>query len=51
MENLKGREYSEDPDADGKAVLEWMLGTLWGKARNGCIWLRNGASGGLPRTR
>jgi hypothetical protein len=25
-ENSKGRDYSEDLDADGKIVLEWILG-------------------------
>jgi hypothetical protein len=25
-ENLKGRKYSEDPDVDGRIILEWILG-------------------------
>jgi len=25
VENLKGRDHSEDQDVDGKIILEWML--------------------------
>jgi hypothetical protein len=25
LENLKGRDYSEDLDVDGKVTLEWIL--------------------------
>jgi hypothetical protein len=26
VENLKGRDHSEDPGGDGKIMLEWILG-------------------------
>jgi hypothetical protein len=26
VENLKGRDYSEELNVDGKVILEWILG-------------------------
>jgi hypothetical protein len=31
LENLRGREHSEDIGVDGKIILEWMLGKQDGK--------------------
>jgi len=28
IENLKGREHSEDLGVDGKIILEWILGEM-----------------------
>jgi hypothetical protein len=47
LENLKGRDYSEDLGIDGRIVLEWILGKLGGKVWTVCIWLRIGTSGEL----
>jgi hypothetical protein len=45
LENLKGRDHSEDLDVDRKR--EWILGKWCGKLWNGCIWLKVGTGGGL----
>jgi hypothetical protein len=34
--NLKGRDYSEDLDVDGRIILEWILGEYGGK-----VWIMN----------
>jgi hypothetical protein len=31
LENLKGRDHSEDLGVDGKIILEWILGKWVGK--------------------
>jgi hypothetical protein len=49
--NLKERDYSEDLDACGKIILDWILGKQCGKVWTGFIWLRTGTSRGLLRTR
>jgi hypothetical protein len=47
LENLKGRDHSEDLGIDGKIILEWILGKQGGEVWTGFIWLRIGTSGGL----
>jgi hypothetical protein len=31
LENLKGRDHVEEIDADGKTILEWILGRWVGR--------------------
>jgi len=45
LENLKGRDHLEDAGADGKIILERILGKEGGKVWAGCIWLSIGTSG------
>jgi hypothetical protein len=45
LENLKGRDHSEDMGIDGKIILEWILEKCGGKLWLGFIWLRIGTSG------
>jgi hypothetical protein len=45
--NLKEGYHSEDLGADGRKILEWILGRWGGKLWTGCSWLRIGTSGGL----
>jgi len=47
MENLKGRDHSENLDVGGRIILEWILGKYGGRVWTGCIWFRIGISGGL----
>jgi hypothetical protein len=47
LENLKGRDHSEDLGVDGKITLEWILGKYSGKVWTGFIWLSIGTSGKL----
>jgi hypothetical protein len=47
LENLKGKDHSEDIGIDGKVILEWILGKYGRKMWTGFIWLRIGTSGGL----
>jgi hypothetical protein len=47
LENLKGRDHSEDKGVDGRIILEWILGKYGGKLWTARIWLRTGTSGGL----
>jgi hypothetical protein len=47
LENLKGRDHSEDLDVDGRIILEWILGTYGRKVWTGFILLRIEASGKL----
>jgi len=35
----KGRDYSEDPDVNGRIVLEWILRIYGGKLRTGSYGL------------
>jgi hypothetical protein len=37
LENLKGRDHSEDLSVDGKIILERILGRYGGKVWTGCI--------------
>jgi len=37
LENLKGRDQSEDLGVDGKTILEWILEKYGGKGWTGCI--------------
>jgi hypothetical protein len=47
LENLKGRDCSEDIGVDGMIILEWILEKYDGKLRTGFIWLRIGTNGWL----
>jgi hypothetical protein len=44
LENLEGRDHSEEFGIDGKIILEWILRKLGGKVWSGFIWLRTGTS-------
>jgi len=47
LENLKGRDHSEELGIDGKIIIEWILGKKSGKVWTEGIWLRIGISGRL----
>jgi hypothetical protein len=47
LENLRGRDHSEEVGVDGRKMLEWIFGNEGEKLWNGCIWLRLGISDGL----
>jgi hypothetical protein len=47
LENMKGRDNSENLNVDGSLILEWILGKQGGKVGSECIWIRTGTSGGL----
>jgi hypothetical protein len=38
LENMKGRDHSEDLCVDGKITLKWILGKLCEKVWTGFIW-------------
>jgi hypothetical protein len=42
----KGGDHSEDVEANGKIILEWIFGKLSGKMWTGFILLRTRKSGG-----
>jgi len=42
LENLKGRDHSEDIGVDGRIISEWTLEKQSGKVITGFIWLRMG---------
>jgi hypothetical protein len=44
LEDLKGRDYLEDLDVDGRIILEWLLKKYVGKLWNGFTWLSIGTS-------
>jgi len=44
LENLKGRDHSEDLGTDGKMLLEWILGKLGGNVWTGCNCLSTESS-------
>jgi hypothetical protein len=46
-ENLKGKDHSEDVEADGNIIVELILGKYDGKLWTGCIGFRAGSSGEL----
>jgi len=46
LENLKGRDHSEDLGVDGRKILERILGKLGG-GFDWFIWLVIGTNGGL----
>jgi hypothetical protein len=41
-ENLKGRDYSEDPYLDGNIILHWILGKYMGRCRKDVSGSRKG---------
>jgi hypothetical protein len=43
---LKGRDHSKDLHADGRIILQWILGKEGWKVWIGFIWLRIGTGGG-----
>jgi hypothetical protein len=45
LENMMRRDHSEDLGADGRIILEWILGKWGGKVWNRRIWLEIGISG------
>jgi hypothetical protein len=47
LENLKGRDHSEDLVIGGEIILEWILGKLCGKVWTEFIWITIGTSDGL----
>jgi hypothetical protein len=47
LENLRGKDHSEDLEVGGKIILECVLEKYGGKVWTGCIWIRIGTSGGL----
>jgi hypothetical protein len=47
LENLKGRDYSEDLDIDEKIKSECTLGKQGANVWTGFIWLRTRTSGRL----
>jgi hypothetical protein len=47
LENLSGRDHSEDIGVDGKIILECILGKQGGNVWTRLIWFRIEASGGL----
>jgi len=51
LENLKGRDHSEDLDIDGRIILERILGKYGGDVWTGFIWFRIRTNGKLLRTR
>jgi hypothetical protein len=47
LENLKGRDHSEDLGVDGRITLECIFEKLNVKMWTGFIWFRIRSSGGL----
>jgi hypothetical protein len=47
LENLKGKDHSEDLGVDRNIILKLILGKQGEKLWTGCIWLRAGTSDGL----
>jgi hypothetical protein len=46
LENLKGRDHSEELGVDGKIILGWISGKQIAKMWTGCVWLRIRTSSG-----
>jgi hypothetical protein len=46
-ENLMVRDHSEGIGADGRIILEWIMGKWDVKVWTGCIWLSIGTRRGL----
>jgi len=44
VENLKGRNHSEDLGVDWRIILEWILGKLGGKMWTGPVTVMNTAT-------
>jgi hypothetical protein len=47
LENLKGRDHSEELGVNGEIILEWILEKHPENIWTGFIWLRIGTSGGM----
>jgi hypothetical protein len=47
IQNLNGRDYSEDLGVNERIILIWILGTYDEKVWTGFMWLRIWTSGGL----
>jgi len=45
--NLRERNYLENPDVDGRAILKWILKKCVGETKTGFVWLWIGTGGGL----
>jgi hypothetical protein len=50
LEDLKGRDHSEEQGVDERIKLKWILERQRVKLWTGFIWLRTGASGGVLQT-
>jgi hypothetical protein len=46
LENLKGRDHSEDLATDGRIILTMISDTQGRKVCNGCIWVSIGTTAG-----
>jgi len=44
--NLRERNHSEDPNADGRLIIKWIF-KKWDGAWTGLMWLRIGTCGWL----
>jgi hypothetical protein len=44
--DLRGRDYLEDPGADGRITLRWIFSKCGVGAWTGSIWLRIGTGSG-----
>jgi hypothetical protein len=47
FESLKGREHPRELEADGRIILEWILGKQIGNIWTGFFWLGIKTSGKL----
>jgi hypothetical protein len=47
LENLKGKDHSNDLGVDGKIILQWILGKEGENVWTVCNYIRIRASGGI----